>query len=79
MLRKKWKSVDWIHLPQDSDQRWSLVNTEIKFRFHKRREISRTGGLNVAFRYSTQHAEYGVKKNVMRYDFREELDIGYEH
>jgi hypothetical protein len=24
-----WEGVDWIHLAQDRDQRWSLVNTEL--------------------------------------------------
>jgi hypothetical protein len=26
-----WKDVDWIHLAQDRDQWWALVNTVINF------------------------------------------------
>jgi hypothetical protein len=32
-LRKiGWEGVDWLHLAQDSDQWWSLVNTVMKLR-----------------------------------------------
>jgi len=28
-----WEGVDWIHLAQDRDQWWAVVNTVTKFRF----------------------------------------------
>jgi hypothetical protein len=28
-IRKWWKGMDWIHLAQDKDQRWAVVNTKI--------------------------------------------------
>jgi hypothetical protein len=32
-LRKKvWEVVDWIHLAQDRDQWWALMNTVMKLR-----------------------------------------------
>jgi hypothetical protein len=27
----EWKGVDWIHLAQDRDQSWVLVNTVMDF------------------------------------------------
>jgi hypothetical protein len=30
------KGVDWIHLPEDTAQKWELLNTRIKLTFHKR-------------------------------------------
>jgi hypothetical protein len=27
-----WEGVDWIHLTQDRDQRWALVNTVMNLR-----------------------------------------------
>jgi hypothetical protein len=36
----EWEGVDWIHLAQDRDQWWALVNTVITFELHTRREIS---------------------------------------
>jgi hypothetical protein len=27
-----WKGVDWIHLAQDGDQWWAVVNTVMNFR-----------------------------------------------
>jgi hypothetical protein len=27
-----WEGVDWIHLPQDTDQWWALVNTVMNLR-----------------------------------------------
>jgi len=27
-----WEGVDWIHLAQDRDQRWALVNTVMNIR-----------------------------------------------
>jgi hypothetical protein len=39
-LRKiGWKGVDWIHLAQDTDQRWALVNTVMNHRVPKSRGI----------------------------------------
>jgi hypothetical protein len=29
-----WEDVDWIHLAQDSDQWWAVMNTVIKIRAH---------------------------------------------
>jgi hypothetical protein len=26
-----WRGVDWMHLAQDRDRWWAVVNTEIKF------------------------------------------------
>jgi hypothetical protein len=34
-----WEGVDWIHLAQDREQWWILVNM-ISFVFHKRLGIS---------------------------------------
>jgi hypothetical protein len=31
-LRGGWKGVDWMHLAQDRDQRWDLVNTVMNLR-----------------------------------------------
>jgi len=28
-----WEGVDWIHLAQDRNQRWTVVNTVMNFRF----------------------------------------------
>jgi hypothetical protein len=27
-----WEGVDWMHLAEDGDQRWTLVNTVMNFR-----------------------------------------------
>jgi hypothetical protein len=35
-----WEGVDWIHLTQDRDHRWALVNMVISYRFHKVKGIS---------------------------------------
>jgi hypothetical protein len=35
-----WESVDWIHLAQDRDHGWALVNMVTNFVFCKRQEIS---------------------------------------
>jgi hypothetical protein len=34
-----WEVVDWIHLAQDRDQWWAVVNKVRIFGFHKRRGI----------------------------------------
>jgi hypothetical protein len=40
-LRKiGWEGVDWMHLGQDRDQWWDILNKVINFRFHKRWAIS---------------------------------------
>jgi hypothetical protein len=31
-MNRKEKSVDWIHLAQDEEQRWALVNTIMNLR-----------------------------------------------
>jgi len=28
----EWEGVDWLHLAQDREQRWGLVNTVMNFR-----------------------------------------------
>jgi hypothetical protein len=40
-LRETWWEVeDWMHVAQDRDQLWVLLNTVMKFSFSKRRGIS---------------------------------------
>jgi hypothetical protein len=40
LRERRWEVMDWMHLAQDKDQWQALVNTVIKLKFHKRREIS---------------------------------------
>jgi hypothetical protein len=35
-----WDGMNWMHLSQDRDQWWALVNTVMKLEFHKRQGIS---------------------------------------
>jgi hypothetical protein len=35
-----WEDMDWIHLAQDRDQRWAIVNTVMNFGFRKKHGIS---------------------------------------
>jgi hypothetical protein len=36
-----WEGVDWIHVAQDRDQWWGVVNTVMNLRgFHKRSGVS---------------------------------------
>jgi hypothetical protein len=36
----RWEGVDWVHLAQERDKWWALVNMVQIFRFHKRWGIS---------------------------------------
>jgi hypothetical protein len=33
LREKEWKIMDWLHLAQDRDQWWDLVNTVMNFQF----------------------------------------------
>jgi hypothetical protein len=39
-----WEVVEWIHVLQVTDQWGALVNTVMNLGFHKKREISCSGG-----------------------------------
>ena len=40
--------MDWIELAQDRDRSWALVNTVLRFRFHKMRGISSLAEIRLA-------------------------------
>jgi hypothetical protein len=50
--------VDWIHLAQDRDKCWALVNTIIDFGFHKRQGTFLARSATV--RFSIKALLYGV-------------------
>jgi hypothetical protein len=35
-----WEGVDWIHLVQDMDQWWAVVDTVMDYRVHKMQGIA---------------------------------------